>query len=387
MRKVAMFGGTFNPPHSGHIAAACSCVEQLHLDKLLLVPTAIPPHKQLPALTASPSQRLEMAALAATLIPNAEASDIELCRGGASYTKDTLEALHQKYPDDELWLIMGTDMLESFHSWREPQKICALARLAVCARDEGDAHKIAEKTESLRRELGAKVDIIDNVPLPMSSTQARAGTALKLPDCIREYIADNCLYTDIDALREKVKNTLSEKRFAHTLGCEKMAVQLAQKYGASENIVRASALLHDITKELSLPQQLRLCEKWSIIHDYDSDNIEAVIHADTGAEMARYEYSMGKTVCSAIKKHTVGDVDMSLTDKIIYIADACEETRKYLLAEETRKLALEDIDAAIIFNMEQTVKRLEKQGKKPYYKTERALASLIKEKEGKKINE
>ena len=382
-----MFGGTFNPPHSGHVAAACACVRQLRLDKLLLVPTAVPPHKQLPALTATSEQRLEMAALVSQLIPNAEASDIELARGGASYTKITLDTLRETYPDDELWLIMGTDMLESFHQWREPEGICALARLAVCARDEGDRQKIADAVQRLSEQFGARIDIIDNVPLPMSSTAARSGSERKLPECIAEYIAERCLYLDIDALREQVRGVLGEKRFAHTLGCENLAARLAQIYGADERVCRTSALLHDITKELSFEQQLRLCEKWSIIHDYDSDNIQAVIHADTGAEVAAREYRMGRTVCSAIRKHTVGDCDMSLTDKIIYIADACEETRRYPGAAELRELALRDIDAAVIANMEQTIQRLANLGKKPYYKTEKALASLIKEKEGKKINE
>ena len=387
MSRIAMFGGTFNPPHSGHVAAACACVSQLGLDKLLLVPTAVPPHKQLPTLTATSAQRLEMAELAASLIPNAEASDIELARGGASYTRITLDALRERYPSDELWLIMGTDMLESFHNWREPEGICSLARLVVCARDEGDRQRIEQAALRLERDFGARVDIIDNVPRPMSSTQAREGVARKLPDCISEYIREHCLYMDMDALREQVRGVLGERRFAHTMGCEKLAVQLARKYGADETVVRASALLHDITKELSLAQQLRLCEKWSIIHDYDGDNLEAVIHADTGAEAAVREYGMGETVRSAVKKHTVGDINMSLTDNIIYIADACEETRSYRGAREMRELALRDLNAAVISNMEQTIKRLENLGKKPYYKTERALAALIKEKEGKKINE
>ena len=107
------------------------------------------------------------------------------------------------------------------------------------------------------------------------------------------------------------------------------------------------------------------------------ENIEAVIHADTGAETAKREYSMGERVCSAIKKHTVGAENMSITDKIIYIADACEETRRYPGAAQMRELAMEDIDAAVIMNMEQTIKRLEKQG----------IASLINEKEGKKCYE
>ena len=194
-----MFGGTFNPPHSGHIAAACSCVEQLHLDKLLLVPTAIPPHKQLPVLTASPSQRLEMAALAATLIPNAEASDIELCRGGASYTKDTLEALHQKYPDDELWLIMGTDMFLTIENWRDPERIFSLASIAVMPRCDGDVDVLTKHSERLAKLYGTVSVVINEKSLTISSTDIRplikSGKISEyLPGKVYEYILENKLY-------------------------------------------------------------------------------------------------------------------------------------------------------------------------------------------------
>ena len=379
-----MFGGTFNPPHNGHIAAAKACVAQLHLDKLIFIPTAIPPHKALPSLTATAEERLEMTYLASQLVPNAEVSDMELCRGGASYTCETLKHLREKYPHDELWIVIGTDMAETFESWYQPQKICDLARLALVARAEDDGEKIKLCADNIANRFNAKIDIIQNVPLKMSSTEIRGGDEGKIPEKVKEYIAEKCLYTDIDALRERVKGRLSEKRFAHTVGCEKMAAALSEKYGGNEKIVRVAALLHDITKELSLPQQLHLCEMWSIMHDYPSVNIYAVIHADTAAAVAKYEFGFGEPVCSAVKKHTVGDTVMSVEDKIVFVADACEETRTYPEAEKVRALAFEDLDEAIIYIVKRTAERLEQKGVKPYYMSQKVIDAFCKDRERSK---
>ncbi len=376
-----MFGGTFNPPHNGHIAAANACVEQLKLDKLIFIPTAIPPHKALPALTATADERLEMTRLASELVPKSEVSDMELVRGGASFTSDTLQSLREKYPGDELWIIIGTDMAETFERWHQPQRICDLARLALVARGEGEKERIKIYAENIRQKFNARIDIIDNTPLEMSSTEARGGRSEQLPESVRAYISHRCLYTDIDALRDAVRERLSEKRFLHTVGCEQMAVKLAEMYGGDVKTVRISALLHDITKELSLPEQLNLCEKWSIIHDYDSDNIDAVIHADTAAAMAEREFGFGARVCSAIKKHTVGAEKMSLEDKIVFVADACEENRTYPEADKVRKLAYSDLDEAIIYIVRRTAERLSQKGKTPYYMSERVLKALSKDRE------
>ena len=381
MSRIAMFGGTFNPPHKGHISAAKAAAEQLHLDKLIFIPTAIPPHKALPSVTATAEQRLEMTRLISKLVPCSEVSDMELCRGGASYTYETLQSLREKYPQDELWIIIGTDMAETFESWYQPQTICNLARIAIVARAEEDGEKIKACAENIANKFGARVDIIHNSPLEMSSTEIRGGEEGKLSDEVRDYIAEKCLYTDIDSLRETVRSRMSEKRFAHTVGCEKMAVKLAEIYGGDERIVRISALLHDITKELSLPQQLNLCEKWSIIHDYDSDNIDAVIHADTAAEVAKHEFGFGNSVYSAVKKHTVGSTCMSLEDKIVFVADACEETRTYPEAEKVRKLAFTDLDEAIIYIVKRTAERLEQKGLKPYYMSQKVLDAFCKDRE------
>ena len=121
MAKIGIYGGTFNPPHLGHVLAAKAAKEALGLDKVLLVPDAQPPHKALPEGSPSPEQRVEMARLAAEGEPWLEVSALELSRPGKSYTSDTLRALSGKYPGDTLYLLMGTDMFLSLHTWHEPE--------------------------------------------------------------------------------------------------------------------------------------------------------------------------------------------------------------------------------------------------------------------------
>ena len=118
--KIGIFGGTFNPPHLGHLAAARAAIDALELDRLYLVPAAIPPHKELPEGTPAPEHRLAMTAklAGALLLPNvAEVSPMELERPGKSYTADTLEQLHKQIPGAELWLLMGTDMFMPLDQW------------------------------------------------------------------------------------------------------------------------------------------------------------------------------------------------------------------------------------------------------------------------------
>ena len=118
MAKIGVYGGSFNPPHLGHIQAAKAFQEELGLDKLLLIPAAEPPHKKLPAGSPSGQHRLEMVRLWAG--EGMQVCDLEIARGGTSYTYETVQQLKQQYPDDELILCMGTDMFLSFHTWKQP---------------------------------------------------------------------------------------------------------------------------------------------------------------------------------------------------------------------------------------------------------------------------
>ncbi|MCD8355234.1 MAG: nicotinate-nucleotide adenylyltransferase [Clostridia bacterium] len=197
MSRIGIMGGTFNPPHNGHVHAARQAAQTLQFDKLLLIPDNVPPHKAMPQGSASSEQRLEMTRRMAKLVPGAEASDMELRRGGRSYTADTLRRLTADNPGSTLYFIMGTDMLLTLDKWREPETICALASLAVIARDEADRDAIAQKAVWLEKTWQAHVEIVDCPALPVSSTEVRADRERcrdMVPEEIFAYIEQQGLY-------------------------------------------------------------------------------------------------------------------------------------------------------------------------------------------------
>ena len=151
MANIGIYGGTFNPPHLGHVLAAKAAKEALGLDKVLLVPDAEPPHKALPEGSPTPQQRVELTRLAAQDEPWLEVSEVELGRPGKSYTSDTLRALSERYPGDTLYLLMGTDMFLSLHTWHEPDVICRLAVIVGMHR-EADKDGAMEQQKSLLEE-------------------------------------------------------------------------------------------------------------------------------------------------------------------------------------------------------------------------------------------
>ncbi len=378
--RTCIYGGTFNPPHLGHLAAAKAAVEELELDQLLLMPNQTPPHKVMPANSATPQQRLEMCRLAAMLVPKCKASDFELQQEGPSYTADTVERYHAAHPEEQLWLLVGTDMVESFHRWRDPQRILKHVRLAVVARDEDDRENIRAAAEKLRQDFGAGIDILNNPPLPMSSTEVRnSRNSSLLPASVAAYIREHRLYRPtLEELELRVQGMVKEKRYAHILGCRDTAVDLARKYGADEETVAYAALLHDMTKEFPLEEQLKLAEKWNIILDYEQENLPHLIHADTAAAMAREELGMWDGVCTAIARHTVGGEGMSREDLIVYLADLMEPTRNYPGVEALREAAARDLTEACILATRRTLDFVTSQGRAPYYKTAQTLQELMK---------
>ena len=194
--RTGILGGTFNPPHLGHLHAAQLAHDALKLDRVLFIPTNIPPHKTLPQNTASPEARCEMVRLLMADTPWAQLDTIEIDRGGASYTVDTLRALHERGEDD-LHLIIGTDMLLSFDKiWRAPDEIARLAALSVCARENEDWDALERKAELLRETLGATVELVRGDSLTISSTELRRGGDLHrfTAPSVADYIEREHLY-------------------------------------------------------------------------------------------------------------------------------------------------------------------------------------------------
>ena len=177
--KIGIYGGSFNPPHLGHLTAAQAAVAALGLDRLVFVPAGIPPHKDLAPGSPSPDQRLELTRVAADqlLMPErTEVWDAEVHRAGKSYTADTLEEAARRWPGDELWLLMGTDMFLTLHQWAEPERILRLAGVCAFGRTEADGEAVfAPQRDYLSRTYpGARLTTI-TVPglVDISSTQLR----------------------------------------------------------------------------------------------------------------------------------------------------------------------------------------------------------------------
>lgn len=194
--RTGILGGTFNPPHLGHLHAAELAHDALGLDRVLFIPTNIPPHKALPENTASAADRCEMVRGLIAETPWAALDTLEIDRGGASYTVDTLRALHARGETD-LHLIVGTDMLLSFDKiWRAPDEIARLACLSVCARENEDWDALREKAALLKETLGATVELVQGDSLTISSTELRQGGALRryTPESVADYIEEKHLY-------------------------------------------------------------------------------------------------------------------------------------------------------------------------------------------------
>jgi nicotinate-nucleotide adenylyltransferase len=196
MSKIGLLGGTFDPFHFGHLAAADAAIDCADLDRVLFMPAAQPPHR--PPAVATPHQRIEMCRLGIEGEPRFEVSDIELKRQGPSYTVDTLSQLQKQQPDDELFLILGWDAARLFSTWHEPEKVRELATIVVVARPGGAAPREEDlKGVGLDK---AKVVICLTTTPDVSASEIRKAVATgeaitgKVPKAVERFIAEHRLY-------------------------------------------------------------------------------------------------------------------------------------------------------------------------------------------------
>lgn len=194
--RVGIFGGTFNPPHNGHVKAAETFLQQMKLDRLIIIPALIPPHKEYNS-TVSSKERIDMCNLAFSDIDNAEISDIEIRRGGKSYTYLTLTELTRE--DRELFFLCGTDMILTMDTWKNPEIIFELASVCFVRREtvsENDSH-IQHKCDEYRRDYGARIFEIKADAIDISSSEIRTLDSEffdYLPPKVLSYIRDKGLY-------------------------------------------------------------------------------------------------------------------------------------------------------------------------------------------------
>ncbi len=331
MKKVGILGGTFDPVHLEHIILAKSAIKELKLDKLLVMPTFIPPHKS--TLPAPAEDRLNMLKLAFQGVPEIEVSDFEIKKEGKSFTYQTVEHF-KKELDCELFFIVGGDMLSNFRFWRFPERVMKACTLAAFGREDFFTDYEAEE-EYFLKTFNKSFVRLSYTGKVASSTKLRVYSQLSLPldgltaPPVIEYIKEKGLYKG-DRFAQIVIKMLPQKRLVHTANVVVTALKKAKELGLDAEKVRISALLHDCAKYIDHTT----VEGFTL-----PDGVPApVIHSFLGAYIAEKWFGVqDEEVLDAIRYHTSGKADMTTLGKLIFVADMVEEGRSYEGVEKLRQ--------------------------------------------------
>jgi len=339
-KRIAIMGGTFDPIHYGHLVAAETVRQELGMHEVFFIPTGSPPHKDADGVT-SPWHRYIMTALATASNPFFAPSNLEVVRAGKSYTVDTVRAIREELGEQtQLFLIIGADALLEILTWKEPRELLAMCEFIVVTRPGYDNRALLEHINMLETNYGGQIHFLEIPALDISSSDIRLRTPLGksakylTPDNVLEYIAEHRLYTTsadntlLQDITDYLRANLSPDRFAHTMGVVQEAVRLAQTYG--EDIERAciAALLHDIAKQLPNNELLRLTAEHALCTDEILLASPVLLHGDVGAIIARDKFGVtDEDILNAVQSHTLGRPNMSLLERIIFVADVLDSGR------------------------------------------------------------
>ena len=374
VQKVLLYGGTFDPPHNGHMNNLRAALELVRPDKAIVMPAGIPPHKK--ASTTPGKVRLAMCQCFTALSPAVEVSDWEIAQGGRSYTVHTLEMLRDAYPGAELYLCVGSDMLLTFTQWYRWQDMLAMAALVVESREAGDEPALQAAAADLTAQ-GGRVLFARAEAYSCASSDIRSG---KIPPeqwpevCRRRHCAwcRKTIYTaqkkrfdtmTCEEAKKIVKPRLSEKRWTHTKNVKKMAVKLAKQWGADPEKAAVAAILHDSAKELPKSELLQIFADNAIIAENAPARPSPVWHGIAAAILAETQWGVtDPEILSAIRCHTTGKLNMTKLDKIIYLADMTSAERDWPGVEDLRKLEMQDLDRALCDALKRSIDFVEEKG-------------------------
>ena len=371
--RIGLLGGTFNPIHRAHVQMAQIARDEAALDQVLLMVAADPPHKRVDEDVPA-DVRFRLVEIAISGKARLEASDLEILRGGKSYTLLTLQELLAQHPGAELFLIIGSDTLIDLPNWYHPEEVLQIAsvlcvpRVGIDQDDENTAQMLRERYGARVRLLSAKADVISSTEIRKRLT---AGLPLEgmLPDAVEQAVYECGSYfpPELRAMQEKSRIALTPKRYSHVCGTMRAAARLAVLWRQDAQKARVSALLHDCAKCLDPITQEVLSG--------DETGIAPVYHAFAGAVLAKMEYGVtDETILRAIRLHTTGDWGMTDFDALIYAADLIEPTRDFLGVEEYRSRISPNIDSFMQYAVSRVSQLIERRGKKTHPASARALA-------------
>ena len=373
MSCIILFGGAFNPVHNEHVALAKAAVKKFRPDRLFVIPTAVSPHKT-GGLTAPAEDRLNMCRLAFADIPCAEVSDFEISRGGVSYSYITCEHFRALYPDSEIYLLVGGDMLASFPAWREPGRILACVTLAAGARES--AKDLKRSRSEVERVFCVKVERVRYTGAKVSSTAIRALACLGADTsgyvfpAVRQYIKDRRLY--FNGVLSGAAELEKKSRWAHSVRVAVMCAQNARRAGLTEEQAISMAALHDVSK--NLPKDSPYLAGFVPPEGVPSP----VMHQYSGAYVARKYFGLSdENLLNAIRYHTSGRAGMSAAEMLLYLCDMLEEGRKFEGADALRAVfSSSDLPVAMLAALEHQINYLNSTGGDIYPLTKQAYLYL-----------
>lgn len=385
MKRVGIYGGSFAPPHKGHLKSALAFYDECALDELYILPAGEPPHKTLQG-NAGPEDRFRMTELTFST-ENCGArqifvSDYELKKAGKSYSFETAE--HFAVPGTKLYLAVGSDMFLSFESWKHPEILLRLCTLVLNRREKDLPDRTFEAQKRRLEDLyGAHILLSDFVPFKASSTEIRKllekgedPSALLCP-AVYDYIKVRNLFSFREGqffrIEEYLRNRLSAKRFAHVQSVRRELEKMLPFFNLPEGesfVLQKAALLHDLTHEKTLEEQKKLAQDLGLSFSKEDLLSPAILHQYTGAALAKKLFSLEPAGVSAIACHTTGKENMTISEMLLCLADYIEETRPYPSCRKLHdifytgivKSPVKHLEFCMVLYLREVVENLRKKG-------------------------
>jgi len=369
--RIGIMGGTFDPIHFGHLAAAEAAREKYGLSVVLFIPSGIPPHKEANSLTDG-KHRYNMVRLAIRGNPHFAASRMEIDRDGVSYTIDTLREIRSFMSEKgRLYFIIGADTAALLPSWKEFEVIPELTDFLVLPRHGYDTGSGLPETP-----LPKNAEILDMPLLEISATDIREriknhkSVNYLLPAAVVKYIHTFGLYVlsgqSLPEIMDYLEKNLSKKRYLHTMGVYETASKLSRIYGADEKKTAIAALLHDCAKDMLPAETLKACDKYGVKSQEIFKESVGLAHPIIGAKIAADKFGVrDHEILNAIKYHTTGRKNMTLIEKIIYVADRIEPYREpFTELDRIREIAEINLDQALIIVLKSKIAYVKSQNKR-----------------------
>lgn len=366
--KIGIMGGTFDPIHNGHVMLGEYAKNLFVLDEIWFMPNGNPPHKMNEKIESQTKHRVEMVRRAIEDKVGFVLQLYEVERKEVNYSYLTMEHFRKVYPEYEFYFIIGADSLFALEKWVHPEKLVKTCVILAAYRDDKNTDEMMTQISYLNQKYGADIRLLKTPSIDISSTEIRQrlkdGLSVRdmVPESVCQYIQEHHLFVDdLDELKEKVRKSQKESRFAHTLGVVETAIQLAKQYQVDVKKAEIAALLHDCAKGLGGHEQLQLCKKYGLIITEAEERNPFLLHAKLGAYLAKADYGIDdEEILDAIRWHTTGRPEMTQLDKIIYIADYIEPNRNQAPnLDEIRHLATLSLDECLYAILKATLAYLE----------------------------